>query len=373
MELFDENVPNIDFENMTWEFKNVLQQTRYSEPSKYVVNIDLFTLGMAYKNGLIYYLSSVQRGSKLDRNQNEIPIFRAKKVKEIMNAIEMNDWHGGCLIANTDTDNIKYDPDTLTLKGKGKLFIVDGHHRLLAAKRLTEKFLKGTGTFDPRNYQIACIIDTTTEEGAAKIFAEHSLLNWKPPKSRGEFLQVDKLENIITRRIMRESELRGKIETNTNQARGNNVCTFNAISNSISNHMKDIKTKEQANAVTPKLIDYINIIVNIFPDVLGNVDAEARKKNREKTFAGEQIFIEAYIASFLSLVDKEDMVDKLKTLKNKVSVGKWTGEFLSRENPIFINNITIQGKIVNKRSTQKFVADVIKEYLTTGKVPEINV
>jgi hypothetical protein len=34
-----------------------------------------------------------------------------------------------------------------------------------------------------------------------------------------------------------------------------------------------------------------------------------------------------------------------------------------------MDNITINGKIVNKRGTKKFVKDTIKEYLDTGKLP----
>lgn len=368
----EEKIEGIDFGEMNWEFQDVIAQKRYGNISRYVVNLDLYTLGEMYnkKNGMIYYYSSIQRGSKLDKHNNEIPIHRASKVKEIIKAVTEDNWHGGAIILNADADlnKIEYDEELKTLKGQGKFFIIDGNHRLLASRKLTEMYKKGKIVQNPKEYEITCIIDVTDDIGAAKIFSEHADLPLRIPKSRSKFLQVESLENIIARKIMRESEIKGRVETTSNNPKGDNVISFNTLVSGLQKYVKP-QTKEQAEALGNIIVKYIDIIVNIYPELLGVVDKTTRDENRKKLLASEPMFIEAYFGAFPELVGKDDMVERLKSLRKVIKIGEWQGEVLSRENPVFTQNIMINNKIVNKKSTAKFVTDTIKEYLTSGKLP----
>jgi hypothetical protein len=65
------------------------------------------------------------------------------------------------------------------------------------------------------------------------------------------------------------------------------------------------------------------------------------------------------------------MVERLKSLRNIIRIGDWEGEFLSRENKIWTDNIMIGGKIVNKSSTKRYVINTIREYLKSGVLPEV--
>jgi hypothetical protein len=358
---------NIDYENLIWEFPNTLELIRYGETSKYVVNLNLQLLGESYKNGLIYYRGDIQRGWKVVKDK-EIPIHRPSKVKEIINAIQNDQWHGGSIILNAENkDEVEYDPDTKILKGHGRLYVIDGNHRLLACKKLAEMYNKGKIIQNPGDYEIVCIIDVTDSMGAAKIFSEHSLLPLRVQKSRSEYLQVTKLENIVARNIMKDSELQGRVETISGQPKGNNVISFNTLISGIE-HIKP-STKEQAEVLSKNLIEYVNIIVNTFPEILGVVDKTTRDENRKLIFAGEPMFLEAFFAAFPVIVGKDDMIERFKSLRKTIKIGDWQGEVLSRDNQIWMDNITINGKIVNKRGTKKFVKDTIKEYLDTEKLP----
>ena len=355
-DMFDEKIEGIDFEKSEWSFENVIPVERYGKTSKYLLSIDFLKLGSMYAKNLIRYNSSIQRGEKIKKTGEIISLFKASKVKQILECAITDSLHGSSIVlnANTQETKIEYDPKEKILKGKGTLELVDGNHRTLAAKRWVELYKKGKVIENPKEFEIPIILEHTDEKGGALIFSELALTPLSIPKSRGSFLQVNKIENAIARKIMKESEFRGKVETISNQPKNDKVISFSTLTTSIQKYIKP-ETEEKGNIIADELIKYINILVNVFPEVLGSIDKETRKENRKTTLAGEQLFLEAFIASFLDLVGKDDIEPRFRRLKES--------GFFSRDNQLWKDNVMIGDKLINKRSTQKFILDNVREAL----------
>lgn len=354
-EIKEEKIEGIDWSAKTWTIENVEPVMRYGNVSKYLLSMDFYKLGSAYANELIWYNSSIQRGERIKKTGEVISLFKASKVKQILECALSDQLHGSSIVLNADTEEteIEYNPEDKTLKIKGRLQLVDGNHRTLAGKKWVELYKKGKVVENPKDYEIPVILEHTSEKGSALIFSELALTPTSIPKARGSFLQVNKIENAIARRIMKESEIKGRVETISNQPKGDKIVSFSVLTSSIAKYIKP-ETEEKGNVIATELIKYINTIVNVFPEVLGNIDIETRKENRKKTLAGEQIFLEAFIASFTDIIGT-DVEKKLKELKQK--------GFFDRNNELWKQNVMIGEKLINKNSTRNFVVNKVKEVL----------
>jgi hypothetical protein len=372
-----QNVPNVDFESHEWEFEGVFVTKRNGKDVKYNLSIPAKVLGLMYTYGVIKYNPNIQRGEKLDNKGNLVDIHRVAKVKSIKRCMENDTLHGGTIILNANPEicKIEYDLKDFTLRGKGVLEIVDGNHRLRAIRDWVKEFIKAKGKSeaDPADYEMPIQIEVLPEIESASVFAEYCLLPLKISKTRGMFHNVHDISNIITREIMRDSQLRNKIETIGNQPKGNNIVTFGVITGAINDYIKP-KTKEQGESITKYLIKFVDSIVNTFPDVMGsNIDNATRQEIRKQSLVIEPMFWESYLALFNDMfeLNQDEVSEKLGKLKNRVKIEDWEGNFLDRNNPIWQNNIMINGKIINKRSTKKFTVDTIRNYVLFDKLPEM--
>ena len=93
------------------------------------------------------------------------------------------------------------------------------------------------------------------------------------------------------------------------------------------------------------------LISNIFPEAMGNIDIEAKLKQKKQSFVLENMFISGFFALANRLRKEDDWEDRLTKLADK--------NFLSRSNPIWNFCLREGSKLVNSSKVQKDIANLI--------------
>jgi hypothetical protein len=365
----EERLEGLEEKNKGWELHGAIPVYRNNEVVKFSCSISAGELAEMYLVGKIIYNENVQRGTKLNPKGEKIEIFQMKKVKEIYEALKEDRLFGSVITLNANKDTnieIIYDVETGTLSGDKPLEILDGFHRLKSFTRLLKDYTKGkkeAGSVDPFSWHIPTIIENLSEDDSCALFSEYSTKILKVSKSRSEFLNVYSAGNMIIRHLIKNSQMRGKIDCVNVGLKNDHVATFSTLSNAIKIYLKP-RTVQEADNFKVYAIDFFNILTNIFPESFGDVSKEERKEVRSKSFVIEPLFMSAYILLLKNLIGQDDWEEKLSKLKDEVVVDDWKGSLLDRGNPYWVNNITRgQGKIVSTRSTGRFVTESIVNYV----------
>lgn len=350
--------------------ERVIPTYRYGEIAKYNTSMSAGLLGELYENGKLIYNPNVQRGMKQKKSGELIDFHVPKKVSQIYDKAISNELHGSTIVLNLRTDKehkIDYNEEDLTLTIEGDIEILDGNHRLRTFRRMYDKYTKGKLVENPYDYEIPVTIEILSEMEAASCFAEYSDTPLKINKTKSTFLNVKDLNNMVIRKVMRDSELRGKVEVDKTTAKNDKIVTFSILSKSVEKYIK-VQTIEQTNSVAEHLSKYINALVNTFPDMMGSIPASEREEKRKEYLTIEPMFFEAYMSMFNDLITNENMPEKLGKLKSRIKINEWEGEFLSRSNPLWTQNIMVNNKIINRRGTIKFVVDNVRSFVLEDKL-----
>jgi len=358
-------------EGQGWELHNVIPVYRNGQLVKYSCSISVNDIAEMRLSKNIVYNEKVQRGTKLDSKGNIVEIFQRKKVKDIYKALAEDRLHGSVLTLNANKDTgiqLSYDNETGILSGDKPLDLLDGNHRIKAMIEIYKDYHKGsknTGSINPNEWEIPLIIENLSEADSCSLFSEYSLTPLKVSKTRGLFLDVLNAGNMIVRSLMK-NELRGRVDCINVGLRNEYVATFGTLANAINTYLKPA-TPQEAENYKNYTSEFFNILINTFPKAFGDVSKEERKEYRSKYFTIEPIFMSAYILLLKNLIGQDNWKDKVSRLKDIIQYEDWSGELLSRQNPYFVQNITRgEGKMVSTRSTGKFVADSITNYVIHG-------
>lgn len=370
---------------MSWTIDNVVPTVRNGEMKKYNTSISAGDLAELYNEGTIIYEGNIQRGTKLNAKGKEIPIASAKKIREIYQAALREELHGGTIVLNylkehdNDGEPLKYDMENHTLSGKFSLLILDGQHRIKACERWLKEFRKKKNQgmiSDPYEYEFPVTIENLSEEDMKKCFAEYALMQKKISKTRAEFLNVGDFTNHVIRYINQHSEIKGRIECTTTSIRGKNpnVVTFSTLSQAIKYNNFNIRTKEEAQELGRYLSDFIDILVNVFPQHLGNVDPKERNELKQEWLVGEALTFYGYMRiakDLYSEYNTKKFKEKIKLLDSKVKINGEEYSFLSKSNPIWKNIFRDNNKIINNTSTQRIMTETMSNFIkNNGKIDQ---
>jgi hypothetical protein len=355
-----------------WELHDVIPVYRNNELVKYSCSVSIEQIAQMYLSGNIIYNENVQRGTKTDSKGNVVEIFQRKKVKDIYKALAENRLHCSVITLNANKDTgIELNYDEGILSGNKPLDLLDGNHRIKAMVALYKdyhKAKKDSGNINPAEWEIPLVIENLSEDDSCSLFSEYSLTPLKVSRTRGLFLDVYNAGNMIVRHLMKNSELRNKIDCINVGLRNEYVATFGTLANAINTYLKP-KTEQQAENYKDYTTNFFNTLANTFSEAFGNVSKEERKEVRSKSFVIEPVFMNAYVNLLENLIGKEDWEGKIGKLKDEIQVGEWNGSLLSRQNPYWLNNITRgNGKMVSTRSTVRFVANSIVNYIMHGQL-----
>ena len=360
----------------SWEFHNVIPTFRNGMPYKYNLSLNAKTLGELFLNKTIIYDGSLQRGYKINKKGELVDIAKASKIKEILQEMISGNLHGGTIVLNYHKEFDKefgkplvYNEEKNTLSGELPLNVLDGQHRLKACVKYIQLYEKNKVIENPSTFEFPVTIEYLTREGASDLFNEYASKPLKISKSRADYLDINDFSNYLVKKVINNSEMRGKIDCVSTTHKGYYISTFSALISSINLYLKPA-TIEQANVISEYLIKFFNTLINIFPDILGNISAEQRMKMRKNNLHAEILTMYGYAAIAKNLIGENDIDLKLKKLKDKIKIGEWEGTILDRDCPIWENTIMrSKNKIVSTKSTQKLMSNIMVDYVMNDKLP----
>ena len=351
-----------NIEDKSWTLNNVQIVLRDGKPYKYLVSMSCMQLAEWYVSKKLIYDPSVQRGSSINKKGEEVPILFLKHCREIRDSILDGSIHGGNLSLNFPSDNnaeIFYNDEEMTLSADGPLTINDGFHRIYASYLWYKEFVKPNSTCkSPETFYFPVNIENLSKQASCDLFKEYAVMGKSISKNRISVHDVFSKDYDIAQRILKESQLRGRVEMISNSIKktSSNIFTYGTILNGIS-EMK-IATKGEEKPVGDFLIEFLDYMIELFPTLMGNVEPEFRALEKQKSFVLEKMFQNSYFVLASKLYGRDDWKDKL---------GKLTlGNFLSRSNTQFSFCLREGEKIVNSSKVQKDITRIICERVLTS-------
>jgi len=342
-------------------FTDVTEVNRGNGLFKYQTLASAATLGRLWDESILEYQGSIQRGYKQNSKGEEVDVFSARHVKDILESALSQKLNGGVISLNIlDTIPLNFDEDekTLLISPDQKIQILDGQHRIRSFSAWNRLYKKSSSScISPEDFFMPILIEHVSEDDAKLIFSEYATKFLKISKSRSAFLDIDSNVNRIARKVMNSSEIRNKVEVVSNTVRKNSdkIITFSVLTKGISAFKP--ATAKETEKVENYLCEFWNELIEVFPLLMGNVDPLDRQIERSNSFAVESMFMVAYHYLAKELMDDVDWKNKLKRLSRN--------DFLSRDNELWIKNITREGgRMINTSSTQSFVTDeIIKQVM----------
>jgi len=379
MSIVEKDIGVEDNQNTTWEFNDVSITTINNEISCYNFSIPMSSLSQLYTENTIQYNYELQRGCKLNRKNEVVPISSAGKIREIFESIKNKSFYGNvitlCVLREEGEENpIEWDEDNSTISSNSVIFLLDGHHRCMSFKKICDMWNKykdkqGLNLVNPELWNIPVQLRVLTTNQAKKLFSEYCK-GLKVSKVRSEYLDVDTLKNDIVSQLMEKSELRGKIETyatNIKSSSSNAIVTFSLLSTEIQRLFAP-KTSNEVKNITEFLIKFFNSLIENFSYSMGQMSLAERKQARLEDISIELITWYGYISMARVLYEQDQEVinieEKIKELNKPIQIRNWNGILLSRDNPLWNNIKKGDGKIINSSPTQGFMRKIFSLFTT---------
>ena len=339
-----------------WEFEfgKCYPIHRFGKIHKWQTAMNADEISNLYKSGQIYYDFEIQRGFKSNIKGEKRPLITPKHVDDILKPMQSNTIAGGaltfCYFKEYD-EELEYDESNNTLVFHNKLAIVDGGHRVFSCMKMKRLNKKDSSNPDPKIFEYPVFIEYMTREQAMALFSEYAKEGKRIGKNKAEALNVFDDSYNMAKEIIETSELHNKIETVNSLPKENNIMLFSTLMNGI--RIFKIQTKKDAIDVVEFLSKFWSELIYLFKDQMGNMEYKQRQEIRKQTYLLEPMFLTGLFHLSKEMMENPDnWIQKLSKLKE--------GNFFSRDNQLWIRNITREGgKTINTSSTQKFIIDAI--------------
>jgi hypothetical protein len=333
--------------------------------------------------GILEYNPDVQRGTKVT-NKGETPIASTSKINQIKTAMQNGTLHGSmitlCIPKLNDEEIIEYDTDEKRLIGSGKIWILDGYHRIFACVKATKEFLKSKkkeGIFDPYKFYFPVVIEHLTEESAKQLFSEYANTPTRISRTRSDYLNIASYSNLIARKIMTEA-FESRIETVTTTLKGknnSNITTFSTLTSALDNSGYKPITKGEAIKYANFLVDCFLELVEMYPKHLGNVPAEIRQSLRKKDLILEPLMFYGYISAFTKMYEKQipNWKELIHKLNEDIQINGFYGKIIEKDAPVWEQLFRIKNGerfIINNSSTRKYTSKELVKFLLGEEVEE---
>jgi hypothetical protein len=340
-----------------WQLQNCMAVFRNGSPYKWITTLNAFQLSEMYSspNNLITYDPSIQRGVRVSAKGEEKPLIFNPNVKTILTKMLDGTMDAGQVLLNYAKEypqGLNYDEEG-TLSGQNPLSICDSAHRLEAMKIWVKKFKKNKeSTKDPREFYLPVMIFNLNHQEAENLFVEANSKGRPISKTRIAFHDVFNPNRKIVDTIESNSLLKGRIEQISGSIKksSNKIITYKTLLDNTTQFKAS--TPKEAEEIGLYLAEFWNeLITELFPYALGNIDAESKAEQKKQSFILENMFISGYFAVANKLRGVEDWKGKLTELAEN--------DFLSRNNPIWSFCLREGDKIVNSSKVQKQIAEIM--------------
>ena len=359
-----------------WKVNNVIPTIRNDQIFSYNFNLPISTICNFMDLNILQYMPEIQRGKKTLRGVDS-PLINVAKTKEIAECIMKNEFFGGTLnfvIIDSHLEKedaiFEYNEENNTIHSNIQTYCVDGMHRVASARIINDLWYKikrnKDGMINPEKYEFPISLIICSMDDAKLMFSQ-STKNLKISTVRSEALSVGTLKNMITDEIIKNSDLRNKVEKYVSNIKNtNNIVTYSVLSTQIDNQFKP-KTKLESEEIASYLINFMNFLVYLFPYSMGEMDIAERKAGRERDYSIELLMWQGYIAVAKALYGDENWKEKLRKLKQLIRIKDFEGFFLDKTNPIWNHVKKGDGKLVNSSATQSYVRKVFVMFITNEK------
>lgn len=352
-------------EDFLWSVPNCLPIYRNGSIYKWITTLNCYQLNEMYsgKTPSIIYQSSIQRGVRTTAKGEEKPLIYTSNVKTILSKMLDGSMDAGQVLLNYAKEYPKplnFNEDNNTLSGQGALAICDSAHRLESMKIWCKRFKKDPLSIkDPREFYIPVIIFNLNHQEAENLFVEANSKGKAVSRTRLAFHDVFNENRKIVDIIGAKSLLKGKIElvSGTISKSSNKIITYKTLLDNVA-QFKPLNPKE-AEEIGLYLVEFWNeLISNIFPEAMGNIDAETKAVQKKQSFVLENMFLSGYF----SVANKLHGIDDWKTKLAKLA----ENDFLSRSNPVFSFCLREGDKIVNSSKVQKQIGEIMVKQVMEG-------
>jgi len=356
-----------------WEINNVIPTIRNDQIFSYNFNLSISNICKFMDSDILQYMPEIQRGKKTLRGIDS-PLINVAKTKEIAECIMKNEFFGGTLnfvIIDSHLEKedaiFEYNEENNTIHSNIQTYCVDGMHRVASARIINDLWYKikrnKDGMINPEKYEFPICLIICSMDDAKRLFSQ-SVLNLKISKVRSEVLSVGTYKNYITNEIIKNSDLRNKVEKYVSNIKNtNNIVTYSVLSTQIDNQFKP-KTKLESEEIASYLTDFMNNLVYLFPYTMSEMDIAERKLGREKDYSIELLMWQGYISAAKELYGDENWKEKLKKLRQPIEIGEFAGRLLDKTNPLWNYIKKGDGKLINSSPTQSFVRKVFSTFIT---------
>jgi len=339
-----------------WEFDKCTPIHRFGKIHKWQTVMSAEMIADLYLNGTVYYDFNVQRGSKKTNQGTLKPLITPSEVNSILQKMLDNRIAGGALTFcyfKENEEELDFDEENnCILKGKNKLAVIDGAHRVFSCikmKKLNKK--DPVNNPSPSLFEYPVFIEYLDIPSGMDLFREYANAGRKIGKVRVEALSVFDPFHHIAEEIIKTSELHNKVEKINSSPKDNNIILFSTLMNGI--RIFKPQTQKDSIEVLKFLAEFWSELIYLFKDQMGNMEFKQRQEIRKQTFLLEPMFLNGMFHVAKYLMDyPNDWVNKLKKLKEDPN-------FFSRGNKIWRNIMREGGATIHTSATQKIVIDAM--------------
>jgi len=206
--------------------------------------------------------------------------------------------------------------------------------------------------------------------------------NWQIEQlTRSSFTHQADLHNSLTSQVVDSSVLRDHVELVTNNISRNSakIVTFNTLAKGVREGFPGL---DETNFDVTKqyLVDFFNRLATIRSE-MGYLDLSARKVIREKSIGDTALVVHAYvvIAGDLHGANIPDWAERLSKLaKPYTHQGGWSGDLMSRDNPLWRDSVLTPTKsgamsVTNRTSSRKYMHDFLRELIDVKETEAVQV
>lgn len=355
----------------------VIPVRRDGDITKFVTSVTAGRIAELLDEEKIWVDYDYQRGVKVTTNRDgtekRTPMVDMKRVEEIAGKILSNELYGGALTWNMRQKEVEFEFDEIGNSisvYSGKPTIPDSNHRHQAILKVHQRIRETGYPFDLNSYEFPLTIETLDLPGESGLFYEYNQLGKPANPTRSRFINQAALHNRLAAEVEQGSVLKGHVEIVTNNLSKNSskVITFNTLAKGIE---KGFPYLDESNfgEIREYLIDFVNILTIARPET-GYLPLGKRLQVRTSDIGDSALIYGTYFLIAGDLKGYSDWRIRMKNLSKDFTYSKngetWTGDLMSRQNPIWRQTVLVPTKsgnlsIANRTDSRNHAYDVLRE------------
>lgn len=332
------------------------------------------------------YDPRIQRGVKESKGGKIIPVLNEKNIESMLLDITKNEFECPELMWNLRFNETCW----VYIKNISELRVYEGvatrpdtnhrHHAIIRAHRQYRKWKQETDSDKWENYnperQYALAIYTDTFEGEAHKFYVLNSKGAKVAPSKAHYVEAQTTNPHAHSRLAKDlmdscgtlTEKNVEIVQSTLSKNSAKMVMFYTLVRGLQGAFPYVpEEEEQRDELLQYIVSFVAELQQIRPNEIALLSLEKRQQARTETIADQALTWIAYfkLAAWLKSQNNTNWQDALKALSDTYTLDSYTGDFLSRNNPLWIKlgillkNEKGQFRVISNRNAQAAMQDAI--------------